>query len=235
MPGYWRRPIARVYNYNLDLGENYYAPMREYVDSDRRTRGETPGALSYSERMARRWCGGGDKERELRAKTEAFERESIREAIRATSEIRREVTPNIVEQKEIKSIRSATENADAVLNKHRRMISDISDETNRRVRDINTRYEDNISKKLADIRLSPWRGDELETEYRTNKESRARIHGLERELDEITRSAMSYRSYSKSAKELASDALKEDALTSSSSKRTKRVTYDYQREPMKYY
>ena len=28
MPGYWRRPIARVYSYNLDLGENYYSPMK---------------------------------------------------------------------------------------------------------------------------------------------------------------------------------------------------------------
>ena len=28
MPGYWRRPIGRVYSYNLDLGENYYSPMK---------------------------------------------------------------------------------------------------------------------------------------------------------------------------------------------------------------
>ena len=30
----------------------------------------------------------------MRAKTEAFEREALREAIRATSEIRRDVTPS---------------------------------------------------------------------------------------------------------------------------------------------
>ena len=58
MPGYWRRPIARVYSYNLDLGETYYSPMREYLDKDRSARGETPGALTYSERMARSRCGG---------------------------------------------------------------------------------------------------------------------------------------------------------------------------------
>ena len=58
MPGYWRRPIARVYNYNLDLGESYYAPMSDYLDQGRRARGETPGALTYSERVARKWCGG---------------------------------------------------------------------------------------------------------------------------------------------------------------------------------
>ena len=58
MPGYWRRPIARVYSYNLDLGETYYSPMKDYLEKERSVRGETPGALTYSERMARSWCGG---------------------------------------------------------------------------------------------------------------------------------------------------------------------------------
>ena len=58
MPGYWRRPIARVYSYNLDLGETYYSPMKDYLEKGRRERGETPGALTYSERIARSWCGG---------------------------------------------------------------------------------------------------------------------------------------------------------------------------------
>ena len=59
MPGYWRRPIGRMYNYNLDLGENYYGHVMDHVSSntDRRARGETPGALSYSERISRRYCG----------------------------------------------------------------------------------------------------------------------------------------------------------------------------------
>ena len=45
------------------------------------------------------------------------------------------------------------------------MVRDISEDTNRTVRDIKTatqRYEDNISKKMADIRMSPWRGQEME-------------------------------------------------------------------------
>ena len=57
MPGYWRRPITRMYNYNLDLGENYYSHVRDHVSNDRRDRGETPGALSFSERLSRRYCG----------------------------------------------------------------------------------------------------------------------------------------------------------------------------------
>ena len=61
MPGYWRRPIGRMYGYNLDLGETYYNHVMDHVNTsgDRRERGETPGPLSYSERIAasRRYCG----------------------------------------------------------------------------------------------------------------------------------------------------------------------------------
>ena len=45
------------YNYNLDLGENYYSHIRDHVGTERRERGETPGALSFSERISRRYCG----------------------------------------------------------------------------------------------------------------------------------------------------------------------------------
>ena len=59
MPGYWRRPIGRMYGYNLDLGENYYNHVMDHVNSsdNRRMRGETPSALTYSERISRRYCG----------------------------------------------------------------------------------------------------------------------------------------------------------------------------------
>ena len=56
------------------------------------------------------------------------------------------------------------------------MIRDISEDTQRRVHEINPRYEDDISKRMADIRLSLWRGQELDTEYRTSQEARARIN-----------------------------------------------------------
>ena len=55
------------------------------------------------------------------------------------------------------------------------MIREISEDTQRKVHKINPRYEDNISKRMADIRLSPWRGQELDTEYKTSQEARARI------------------------------------------------------------
>ena len=58
MPGFWKRPTCRTYSYNLDLGEHYYDPMRSYLEVERGGRGETPGALTYSERLARRWLHG---------------------------------------------------------------------------------------------------------------------------------------------------------------------------------
>ena len=73
---------------------------------------------------------------------------------------------------------------------------DIAEDTNRTVSDIKShtrRYEDNISKKMADIRMSPWRSDEIDSEYKNSMQSRARISGLERELNEITRNSMTYR------------------------------------------
>ena len=44
--------------YNLDVGEHYYSPMTTYLDSERGTRGETPGALTFDERLARKWLHG---------------------------------------------------------------------------------------------------------------------------------------------------------------------------------
>jgi hypothetical protein len=56
--GFWRRPISRTYGYNLGVGEHYYAPMTSYLEAERGSRGETPGALTYSERLARQWIYG---------------------------------------------------------------------------------------------------------------------------------------------------------------------------------
>jgi len=49
----WRRPTSRTYAYNLDLGDHYYTHIRDYVEStpDRSIRGETPGAMTFAERL----------------------------------------------------------------------------------------------------------------------------------------------------------------------------------------
>lgn len=215
-----------MYSYNLDLGENYYGHVMDHVTSDteRRARGETPGALTYSERISRRYCGS-DRERSMRAKTEAFEREALREAIRATSEIRRDLTPaprSEEERQASRYIEEAHRRADQVITRHRSQVRDIAEDTNRTVSDIKShtrRYEDNISKKMADIRMSPWRGEELDAEFSSSQEARARITGLERQLRDITTSSMAYRPYHKSARELASEARRDDEMSSSHSTR----------------
>jgi len=57
MPGFWRRPVTRMYSYNLDVGENYYKPMSNYLDRnssvERTARAETPGCLElFSDHVA---------------------------------------------------------------------------------------------------------------------------------------------------------------------------------------
>ena len=41
----WKRPISRIYPYNLEVGENYYIPMTTYLDN--KVALETPGALTF--------------------------------------------------------------------------------------------------------------------------------------------------------------------------------------------
>jgi len=255
MPGYWRRPVARVYSYNLDLGENYYSPMKEYVEK-KPSEGaslELPGALAYSERIARKFMESDSdrllraksemRGRESRARMEARDRAAVREAIRATSE---RATSERREQQFTSSRPpsrpttatgyqavhgSGLERAESVINQHRRLVRDISEETTRRVSDhVPQRYADDcIYKKMADIRISPWRGDEVEIEQKAAQQARARIHGLERDLDNITNNLMTSRSsYSRSAKEMAERAMREEEMNTTST-RTKRVEYSESR------
>ena len=51
--GYWTRPTSRTYMYNLDVGEHYYSPMTSYLSTERGSRGETPGALTFDERLGK--------------------------------------------------------------------------------------------------------------------------------------------------------------------------------------
>merc|ERR1719483_1526253 len=42
----------------MDVGEHYYAPMTNYLEAERGTRGETPGALTFDERLSKSWLHG---------------------------------------------------------------------------------------------------------------------------------------------------------------------------------
>jgi len=48
----WNRPTSRTYEFNLQLGENYYSPQTLYLDQ--KSLGQIvdpPGALTMSERL----------------------------------------------------------------------------------------------------------------------------------------------------------------------------------------
>merc|ERR1712141_216883 len=50
----WKRPVSRSYEFNLQVGENYYKHLTNYLDTKTSTltKVDLPGALTYSERLA---------------------------------------------------------------------------------------------------------------------------------------------------------------------------------------
>lgn len=88
------------------------------------------------------------------------------------------------------------------------------------------RIEDDICKKVADIHMQPWaKGQELDEANAASARARARIAELERELEEITRKAMTTQVRAlKTAKQMAAEATREDEIaTASSYKKTRQV------------
>jgi len=79
---------------------------------------------------------------------------------------------------------------------------------------------------MADVRMSPWsKGQELDEANAASARARARILELEKELDEITRKAMTTQVKAlKTAKQMAMEATREDeAAMASSIKKSKKV------------
>ena len=86
--------------------------------------------------------------------------------------------------------------------------------------------KDDIIKKVADIHMSPLsKGKEIDDANAASARARARILELEKELEEITRKAMTSTSKAlKTAKQMAAEATREDeAAMKSSFKKTKKV------------
>lgn len=294
MPGFWRRPVSRMYSYNLDVGEHYYSPMTGYLDQDRSTRGETPGALTFSERLAKKWITGrryeatdsrnGYERSSSVARETSYQPEALREArgLRAASEMRTAATgasystsawsdrnqlrqqalyhPQAISEEhanlQSSSIRSETieevaktsssslsaKRAAMIQQEQRAALMRAQQQSRSRScqprssfarreeavtsAKINTKQEDNISKKIADIRMHPYQGNQevREAEAATLR-AKARILDLERELDDITKKAiMTGTKAVKSAKQMAYEAnmeAEEEAKASSTKKSRK--------------
>merc|ERR1719234_1782905 len=63
------------------------------------------------------------------------------------------------------------ERAESVLSQHRRLVREISEDTTQNVSEVgSSRFgNDTLCKRMADIRMSPWRGEEEESEYRAEQ------------------------------------------------------------------
>merc|ERR1711981_594446 len=87
------------------------------------------------------------------------------------------------------------------------------------------RIDDDISKKIADIHITPFsKGQEADAASAASARARARILELERELEEITKKAMTTQVRAlKTAKQMAAEAMADEANMSSSVKKTKKV------------
>ena len=67
---------------------------------------------------------------------------------------------------------------------------------------------DDVSKKVADLRMTPIDGRDFHTFYEANMRGRQRLNKLERELDSLTASSLSYKPpHRLSAQQLAKEAL----------------------------
>ena len=61
----WVRPSFRTYSYNLDVGEHYYSPIKDYVSTPLTSRVSYPGPLTYGERLHYKWLSGRKEQTDL--------------------------------------------------------------------------------------------------------------------------------------------------------------------------
>ena len=87
--------------------------------------------------------------------------------------------------------------------------------------------KDDVSKKVADLRMTPIDGRELYRFQEANTQGRLRVHKLEAELDSLISSSLRYKSpYKRSAQQLAKKALEaaeQERLSSAENTKTTRI------------
>lgn len=275
MPGFWKRPVNRTYSYNLSLGEHYYSPMTSYLESERGSRGDGPGALTYSERLARKWLHGRKydsteiRDRYERARSVAatdlasanfassaaaaeeesnvgyLNSEMARRSARAMSEMRtssstsimsrRQMQQQIQQQQESKlemqmsarqEIAARQEASRKEFVRQEKRMAESSSLTQSSAASKKSVIQDDICKKVADVRMMPWEaGKELSEAQSASARAKARILELEKELELITQKAMMSTSRAvKTASQMAAQASMEDeAAVAASTKKSRKV------------
>merc|ERR1711936_1427934 len=302
----WVRPSFRTYSYNLDVGEHYYTPIRDYVSKPWASRGTYPGVLTFGERLHYKWLSGrkyqsdevqsrstrasslaratsaraasvppassafgastGFYARELaRSRSKSVERSSSSVvgscSARATS-----VPPTagfgghygyykqqlaaLQESSESSSSTSTTINTSSVSSSSKlestyeaqeQSIKAGRQSTSRAVRraelhavssgrdprhvGVPRDTSDDICKKVADLRMTPFEGRELESYSEANMRGRLRVQKLEKELSALTSCAMKYKSsYLKSASQMAKEAIEASESEAAASKTMRKTT-----------
>jgi len=236
MSGVWRRPVARVYSYNLDRGGNAVC-----CESDlRRDHPEPQRSTDFNNQQIRSGDYNGLMGREHRDQQLGYtdltglrdrhradrhsqrERRACTEFPQARSTSYKNYNSSNKTSETAELIDRSSLQADISLNSHRQTMFDLDNRPY--IAKSNTvRENDDVSKRMADIRMTPYRGEELQQEYQASQQSRARLTSLNRELESITRNNMAYRSnYGKTARQLAKEAM-DDEKMSSSYKKTRKI------------
>jgi len=86
---------------------------------------------------------------------------------------------------------------------------------------------DDICKVVADLHISPFESKELNSAKSASMHGRVKVERLEKELDRLTESAMSYKSiYAKSAAQMAKEALEACEMEAASSKKVRKTVVE---------
>lgn len=86
---------------------------------------------------------------------------------------------------------------------------------------------DDICYMVADLHISPFESKELNSAKSASMQGRVKVERLEKELDRLTESAMSYKSiYAKSAAQMAKEALEACEMEAASSKKIRRTVVE---------
>merc|ERR1712055_737745 len=86
---------------------------------------------------------------------------------------------------------------------------------------------DDICKVVADLHISPFASKEINSAKSASMHGRVKVERLEKELDRLTESAMSYKSiYAKSAAQMAKEALEACEMEAASSKKVRKTVVE---------
>lgn len=227
----WVRPSYRTYAYNLNVGEQYYSPLADYVKSENNERRTHPGPLTFGERLHYKWSS--DKHQDC--STQSTMRREYKSSLDCKTETSRTLTNERRVSESLTNDETLSGSCHAQLvSQHLESLAQgrrsrsgavrraeqharVSGQDPRHVTLSRGTAEDDVSKKVADLRISPLSGRDYDSHRALTVRGRVRVLRLERELDSVVSSSMAYsRSYyAKSARQLAKEAEQESQQSQS--------------------